>query len=83
MSTRPIQVLEEHVLRVEILLQLTYHVTPKAVSFERSLKQKKALQQVQTVVEHEAQLCCLGHTLQETTSSAASDELGSGGHVKS
>ena len=43
-STRPIQVLEEHVLHVGILLQLTYHVTPKAVSFERSLKQKKALQ---------------------------------------
>ena len=66
-STRPIQVLEEHILHVGILLQLTYHVTPKAVSFERSLEQKKALQQVQTLVEHdESKLCHLGHMLQET-----------------
>lgn len=39
MPTRPFQVLEEHIPNVEILLQ--YHMTPKAVGFERDLEQKE------------------------------------------
>lgn len=50
MPTRPIQVLEEHIAHLGILLQPTYHVILKAVSFEKGLEQERVLQQVQTVV---------------------------------
>lgn len=81
MPTRLIQVLEEHILHVGILLQLIYHVTPKAVSFERGLEQEKALQQVQTVVE--AALSFGSYTptdLSDHASGTAYYELGSVGH---
>lgn len=47
----PSEFWRQHIPHLDLLFQPTYQVTPKSTSFEWTPQQKKALQQVQAVVQ--------------------------------